>query len=181
MFAEGFHGNRVNCDASRQRQRLYYCRDPFVFSLNVSEQLYFLTDTLSLCNKLFRFLVWFGAFFFLPSTCHGCTEEVRWAARMTMKCVFLFFFFLHRITWTSWFELLYLFVSDNDATGNGRTRQKRKKKSDYSIPTSTIPKSVECFNCSGRTNSFRSLFTGTWGILNARLLLEVWTYAIYRY
>lgn len=60
MLAEGCHGNRVNCDASRQRQRLCCWTGPFVFKC--VRAAYFLTDTLSLCNNLFRFLVWLYLF-----------------------------------------------------------------------------------------------------------------------
>lgn len=48
----------------------------------------------------------------------------------------------------SLFELTYLSVSGNDAIGNGRRAQKKKK----STPTSTFLIFVKCFYCSGRIN-----------------------------
>lgn len=147
MFAEGFHGNRVNCDASRQRQRLYYCRGPFVFSLNVSEQLHFLIDTLSLSNSLFRFLFWFGLFFFFwLSICHGCAEKVRWAARITMKMwwgvvffVWLVFFYIESLEChgSNWFISLLVIMMQLEMEEQGM----KEKISSYSTPTSTGPNS----------------------------------------
>lgn len=149
MFAEGFHGNRVNCDAGRQRQRLYYCRGPFVFSLNVSQQLYFLTDTLSLCSDLFRFLVWPFVFFLLvspPCLSHGCTGEVRWHAKITMK-MWLSFFFLHgtlECHHLNWLIFLLVVMMQLEMEEDGTQKK--------SAPTSTSLIFVECFCCSGRAD-----------------------------
>lgn len=153
MFAEGFHGNCVNCDAGRQRQRLYYCGGPFVFSLNVSEQLYFLTDTLSLCSNLFRFLVW--SFVFPPFFPPLSFPWLYWGGQMRCKnnnenvVVFFFFFFnmglleCHYLNW-----LIFLLV----AMMQLEMEEEGTKKN--STPTSfSFLVFVEYFYCSGRTNS----------------------------
>lgn len=106
MFAESFHGNCVNCDASTQRQRLYYSRGPFVFSFNVSQQLYFLTDTLS---------THFLQIFFLTE----CLSWLYWV-QTSFKNNNEWFIFGNMESLKSHY-LNYLFVSDKDAIVNGRT------------------------------------------------------------